>query len=108
MTPDTWDIYSAQYTIWFKAFVDFSRYGVACPEDGQAVVKMVLGLVDLLDDRGAPNFKRLVRIWAGDLPVEASKEGLLQINSFVTAFERSHFDSILALEKLMRYSHGFR
>ena len=87
-------------SLWFKPFLDFSRYGVACPEDGQAVVKVVLGLVELLDDKGSPNFKKLVRIWAGDLPVEASEEGLRQIKSFVTAFERSHFDGILALEIL--------
>jgi len=88
-------------SLWFKPWLDHSRYGIALASDGDTVVGAVRRAIESFNDGDATRIRRLIHIWAGDVGVEASPEGIREIASLLSLFDGpdiGQLDGILALE----------
>jgi hypothetical protein len=61
-------------SLWFRPWLEFTRYGLPLAADGRAVALAVRRLVETLSGDGAKRFERLLAIWAGEVSLTASKE----------------------------------
>ena len=69
-------------SLWFKPDFDFSRYGLPYPKNGSgAVAAAVCRALKSITSNDKKRISRLISIWAGDVTVEASKEGVRGILS---------------------------
>ncbi len=69
--------------------------------DGRATVDLVRRIAEALHPDTAKKIRRLIPIWAGDVYVERSDEGIEEIVSLLSLFEGSnngHLDAVLAME----------
>ena len=88
-------------SLWFRPWLEFTRYGLPLAADGSAVALAVRRLVESLPGDGAKRFERLIAIWAGEVSVEASKESVREILSLLfdsPRYDVDELDAILVLE----------
>jgi hypothetical protein len=88
-------------SLWFKPFLDHSRYGLPLAADGRSVAAAVRRLVELVPGDSAERLHRLLAIWAGEVSIEASEDGVREILSLLFRLPRQEvdgLDAVLGLE----------
>jgi hypothetical protein len=88
-------------SLWFKPWLDFSRYGIRQPGDGSVIVGAVRRAIEPFNDQHGLRIRRLIRIWAGDDSIEADEHGIRGIRSLISPFDGPDIgglDGVLALE----------
>jgi hypothetical protein len=70
-------------SLWFKPFLDVSRYGLPLAADGRAVADLVRRLVASRSSDRVKSLQRLLAIWAGEVTLEANKESVHEILSLL-------------------------
>jgi hypothetical protein len=94
---------AGRLSFWFKQSHDYSRHGLALAWDGWATVNVVRRAAEKLDPDATSKIGRLIRIWAGDVEVERSEEGINEIASLLSPFQASNtgrLDAVLTTEIL--------
>jgi hypothetical protein len=71
-------------SLWFKPSQDYSRYGIPLPNHSRAIADAAIRLIELVKDENTDNVKRLLRIWSGAEPIEASRGAIVGIRSLLS------------------------
>jgi hypothetical protein len=84
-------------SLWFKPYLDFSRYGLPLAEDGRAVGDLVRRLVASSSNDRVKSLQRLLAIWAGEVSLEADKESVQGILSLLIQFPEPDVSGLAGL-----------
>jgi hypothetical protein len=88
-------------SLWFKPYLDFTRYGLPRSADGRAVRDLVRRLVASISDDRGKGLQRLLAIWAGEVSLKADEESIHEIRSLLfqlSAPNAGGLDGVLGLE----------
>ena len=91
-------------SLWFKPFLDFSRYGLLPVAEPARVVDLVRRLAGSVPAHESDKCQRLIAIWAGEKSVEATEKGIIEILSLVSPFSQESTDGLDAVLALATYS----
>ena len=81
--------------LWFKPWLDFSRYGIEMAANGSAIIGAVRHAVKAYNGDDSARIQNIVRIWSGEVPVEPNATAIKEIASL---FKHGHLESLLVLE----------
>jgi hypothetical protein len=88
-------------SLWFKPYHDYSRYGLPLTNESTIEAAVHKGLLSVTSGDDGKRILRLIDIWAGNVTVEASEEGIREILSLVSpmpAADLDGLDGVLVLE----------